>query len=275
MIIDMDPLESLQARILTGDKADYLRDTWKLSDGREAWARLYAVVAGEGIARHHGQTFTLRPGRLYLIPPESGLDLGTPSKVTIWWVHATLLVGGVLDFFRMVAPRYEIADDAAGSLSEMTGDMVDRWREGTLSSRLKAHGILMNLLSRFLPEEGVSPEQHLTADWKRFLPALHRMRDAGERSPTVAELARLTGMTRGHFSLRFHELVGMPPVKYLARSRVERVKALLRAPEPAGLEALARSCGFHDAFHLSKTFKRVAGVSPKAYRLSVGKRTMA
>jgi len=274
MLRGMDALDSLQPRILTGEKGVYRHGIWTLREGREAWARLYAVVEGEGFVRHHGKTFRLAPGRLYLIPPDSGVDLGTPAEVAIWWVHATLLIGGGLDFFRLVEPRYELPDDGRGTLKEAMGKMIELWGAATIPSRLAAHGILLDLLARFMPE-GAILGRSLTPDWRRFLPALHRMGDTGEEPPTVAELARLTGLSRGQFSSRFHELVGMAPVRYLVKSKVERVKALLRSPEAPGLEALAARCGFHDAFHLSKTFKRVTGVSPKNYRQNLGKHPMA
>jgi AraC-like DNA-binding protein len=37
------------------------------------------------------------------------------------------------------------------------------------------------------------------------------------------------------------------------------------------LEMIAESLGFYDAFHFSRTFKKLYGVSPSSYRGSVGK----
>ena len=42
---------------------------------------------------------------------------------------------------------------------------------------------------------------------------------------------------------------------------------MLKTGNPA-LEEVARELGFSDAFHLSKTFKRYTGMSPREFRKS-------
>jgi AraC-like DNA-binding protein len=49
------------------------------------------------------------------------------------------------------------------------------------------------------------------------------------------------------------------------RRRAERAKACLWGTE-APLRAIAESLGFSDAFHFSKCFKRMTGVTPTDFR---------
>jgi AraC-like DNA-binding protein len=82
---------------------------------------------------------------------------------------------------------------------------------------------------------------------------------------TVAELASSTGVSRAALARRFTELVGEPPMTFLAGWRLALAADLLREPD-ATLEAVAQQVGYGSAFALSAAFKRVYGISPKEHR---------
>ncbi|WP_433048043.1 AraC family transcriptional regulator [Dactylosporangium sp. CS-033363] len=82
---------------------------------------------------------------------------------------------------------------------------------------------------------------------------------------TVAELAAKVGVSRALLARRFGELVGEPPMAYLAGWRLALAADLLLEPD-ATLAAVARRVGYGSAFALSAAFKRVRGVSPQAHR---------
>ncbi len=78
-------------------------------------------------------------------------------------------------------------------------------------------------------------------------------------------------MDRSYFSTLFTRCFGLPPSRYVLWQRVEAVQRLLIETDWP-LEALASETGFCDAFHLSKTFKRLTGISPRTYRVERAKR---
>ncbi|RCG24386.1 AraC family transcriptional regulator [Streptomyces diacarni] len=82
---------------------------------------------------------------------------------------------------------------------------------------------------------------------------------------TVASLAAKSGVSRASLARRFTELLGEPPMAYLAQRRIDLAARLLREPG-ATLAAVARRVGYADGFALSAAFKRVRGVSPAEYR---------
>jgi AraC-like DNA-binding protein len=61
----------------------------------------------------------------------------------------------------------------------------------------------------------------------------------------------------------FTDVVGMPPHAYLTQIRANRARALLLAGET--LSGAAYRCGFCDQSHLTRTFKRLFGVTPGSY----------
>jgi AraC-like DNA-binding protein len=89
---------------------------------------------------------------------------------------------------------------------------------------------------------------------------------------TVASLAAATGVSRAALARRFTELVGEPPMTYLAGWRLALAADLLREPD-ATLSAVARQVGYGSSFALSTAFKRVRGVWPAEYRVGAAATT--
>ena len=82
---------------------------------------------------------------------------------------------------------------------------------------------------------------------------------------TVASLAEAARMSRAAFAKRFTELVGEPPMTFLAGWRLAMAADMLRDTD-ATLETVARKVGYGSPFALSTAFKRVHGVSPQEHR---------
>ncbi len=81
---------------------------------------------------------------------------------------------------------------------------------------------------------------------------------------TIADVAAHLSMSPSAFSHGFRDEAGRPPITDLTALRIDFAKGLLL--RGLKLDAVAFQTGFYDAFHLSKTFKRVCGVSPSRWR---------
>lgn len=82
---------------------------------------------------------------------------------------------------------------------------------------------------------------------------------------TVVSLAKRANMSRSGFAARFTELVGEPPLHYLARWRVTRAAELLRDGDEK-IETVANLVGYDNLPAFSRAFKRWLGESPAIYR---------
>jgi AraC-like DNA-binding protein len=82
---------------------------------------------------------------------------------------------------------------------------------------------------------------------------------------TVASLAAAVGVSRALLARRFHELVGEPPLSFLTSWRMALAADLIVSGNEA-VGAVARQVGYASPFTFSTAFKRVHGLSPKAYR---------
>ena len=82
---------------------------------------------------------------------------------------------------------------------------------------------------------------------------------------SISDLATLTSMSESHFSRSFKQSVGIAPYQYLIQQRVKRAQHLLRQPA-ISISDIALDCGFANQTHLTRVFRQIAGMTPKAYQ---------
>jgi transcriptional regulator GlxA family with amidase domain len=98
---------------------------------------------------------------------------------------------------------------------------------------------------------------------------IERTLDAMRREPTrrwtVAELARVAGLSRSAFARRFTQARGIPPLKWLAEHRLELARERLVSTD-LPLAAIAAEVGYACEFAFAKAFKRLFGRAPGLFR---------
>ena len=119
---------------------------------------------------------------------------------------------------------------------------------GILAKALVAH-----LLSR--PFEASDPFEALTSAIKL------RVSDPW----SVEEMADFAGLSRHHFTRRFHEQVGLAPHQFLLEARMGRAAELLTGSNRT-VAQIAQEVGFAHQGQLGYHFKRRLGRSPRDFR---------
>jgi AraC-like DNA-binding protein len=82
---------------------------------------------------------------------------------------------------------------------------------------------------------------------------------------TLETLARLSGSSRSVLAERFAVVVGIPPMQYLARWRMQLASELLTTSN-ANMASIAAEIGYESEASFSRAFKKMVGVPPSAWR---------
>jgi AraC family transcriptional regulator len=82
---------------------------------------------------------------------------------------------------------------------------------------------------------------------------------------SLDEMAQSVGLSTAHFARMFRKSTGQTPHQFVLRQRLERAKAMLRAPDARILD-VAVACGFKTQQHFAQVFRDAWGVSPTEYR---------
>ena len=97
--------------------------------------------------------------------------------------------------------------------------------------------------------------------------ALAHLHETPAHDWSIEELGHLVGMSRSALHDRFVELVGMPPMRYLAQWRMQMAARLLLETR-ATVAAIALDVGYESEAAFARAFKREVGQPPAAWRRS-------
>jgi len=95
--------------------------------------------------------------------------------------------------------------------------------------------------------------------------ALSLMHDAPSFAWTVDELGRRVGLSRSALHERFAEMIGQPPMQYLANWRIQVAAGLLRNTS-AKVASIAQEVGYDSEATFARAFKRLVGKPPAVWR---------
>jgi AraC family transcriptional regulator len=81
----------------------------------------------------------------------------------------------------------------------------------------------------------------------------------------LQDMATVAGLGQHHFSTMFRQSMGISPYRYVVNQRIERAKRHLKQHDAAIID-IALACGFADQSHLTKHFRKLVGMTPRAFR---------
>ncbi len=119
--------------------------------------------------------------------------------------------------------------------------------------------------SELVASLGGAPVSPARALHPRVAKLLRHLRKASPDSDTsLPALAQISGLSSSRLMHAFTESIGIPLRQYLAWQRLQRAAAAIVAGRP--LADAAYAAGFSDAAHMSRTFRRMLGMSPSMLR---------
>ena len=175
-------------------------------------------------------------------------------------------------------PRVIKAGNPSGGGTNWLGELIRVARSESAGKRAGGESILAKLSELMFIEvvrrhlENLPPEQ---AGWLAGLrdpyvgKALSMMHGQPARNWTIEELAREVALSRSVLAERFADLVGMPPMHYLARWRMQIAAGLLSGGN-ANIASVAAEIGYGSEAAFSRAFKKTVGVPPSAWRRRPG-----
>jgi AraC-like DNA-binding protein len=282
-IVESAPAHELKPQILP--KAEHLVAYHILTGGR-----CYARLLG-------GDPVELLPGDVLVFPHgdanvmSSGRDLRAPGVTTSFphrYPHTVIMGNGKPPAATFVCgflgcdrrpfnpllaalPKMMVVRGmSAAWLDSFAGRVTDQSQLG----RPGADGVLTRLAELMFIELLRQYLQDLPAGQTGWLAglrdevvgrALTLLHEQPGRSWTLAELAREAASSRSSLAKRFMELVGQPPMQYLAQWRMQ-VAANLLAQGQAKVASVGTEVGYDSEAAFSRAFKKATGLAPGAFR---------
>lgn len=98
----------------------------------------------------------------------------------------------------------------------------------------------------------------------------HIAENAFDPGLDIAQYLRNSGYAEDYIRMRFKETVGIPPLKFLTKVRIEHACTLFEMyKDQFSLMQVAEKCGYTDYVYFSKKFKQQTGMSPQKYMRTI------
>lgn len=262
--------QELPIGLVPSDLGFFPKAKWHYFERPKGSAELILIlcVQGKGWARFHRREYPVTPGQLLVIGPGQphayGADLLHPWS--IYWCHAAgPLAAKFADnvLVEMPAPILDVGDYPR--LVTLYQEMLDELELGygpdhlVPSSTALSH--LLGLVWKFRRERS---DERIDSTL-RVRRIAEQLGQVPEQTVTVAGLAAMANLSVSHFCALFKRVTGFAPIDYLLHMRVRRACQLLDTTDHP-IKCIAGEMGFADPLYFSRVFRKVHGVSPKAYR---------
>lgn len=206
--------------------------------------------------------------------PTGGFCLGSPSEDIPAFRWSRPLIHAVVHFSPELFPdghkRFRLHAEMAATDMEvlrmvryMQAELQRGAPNGLLFGESLAHGLAVYLHSRY----GTSPASARTGGLgsRRRRVVLDYLHAHCTGPLTLGALASEAGLSLFHFARSFRQEFGVPPHQFLQELRIERGKHLL-SRSSYGHAEISRMLGFSSPSHFTRVFRKVAGVTPAAFR---------
>lgn len=100
---------------------------------------------------------------------------------------------------------------------------------------------------------------------ERILSTVDRMNESLHAPLQLEQLAAEARLSVAHYCAMFKKQIGTTPIQLYSQLRIRRACELLSQTD-LPVRAVADEVGFEDPFYFSRTFKKVMGMSPTAYK---------
>lgn len=264
---------------------------WNYRKVNNPYSRIYYLTEGWGQIHHHGQDFNLRPGQIYLIPCYTTVSLSCAERFTHYYVHFNARIPTGLDIlsifkcnYELEAGRHGIAPqlferllqlnphkqltdyDAAKPIYRQVLDRAARLdQQKSPSDILESNALIRLILAAFFRDYDHPRTSSTLHGIAKFNNVLTHISSHLSESFTLTDLARMANLSPTYFSNLFSQLMGLSPIQYINKRRVEEAQKLLLSSDDT-LFKIAGRIGFSDEYYFSRVFKKIVGVSPDHYR---------
>lgn len=176
-------------------------------------------------------------------------------------LHVKAIAGGARSWLRLTA-RHIVEELDAGRAG--AAEVVTRLADILFIQAVRA----------YFDENGDSAETGWLAAVRdgRIGKALALLHSQPHEPWTVSSLADRVAVSRSAFAMKFKELVGEPPLRYLARLRIHAAAERLRSSDEK-LSAIAAAVGYRSVASFVRSFKRHMEETPGEYRARCGFRS--
>lgn len=288
------PIESMNLMMLNVGIAHHNGD-WNWKDVCSPFTRIYYVIEGNALVHLEGQTVSLRPGHLYIVPAYtthsyecqglfthyylhvyesfknemSLMELyDFPTEVEVPQISKCMMSDVELLFRRMCSQqpgtKLPESDPSSYDNAAQFTDYLERYRNMELWEKIELRGAMLMLFSHFMRK---ATPRVWTHD-ERMKKVLTHIHSHITESIDIEELADVACVTKPYLIRLFKREFNTSPVQYINKKKVERSQLLLFTTD-LPVKEVAYAVGINDHSYFIRLFRKLTDITPQEYRKRV------
>lgn len=229
------------------------------------------IVSGQLTWWVNDAVYHLKRGDYFITKPdeEHGGWNGVMERCELFWfhLHPTLIaeIKPLLDRLHGLKHyAFPAQHDMRALFNRLIVEHTQRREHSALLFKATLYQIVIDVIrahdqfeaNRSHTEQATSPEMKAALQWI----ATHLTEKF-----TIADIATAVNLSTSHFQKRFLAEVGLTPLEYCNRKRIEQAQLLFKACE-GSIAEVAFAVGFSTSQYFSTVFKKYHGITPREYR---------
>jgi|GEM_PF-5495839 len=254
------------------------RPDWRIDPQQVHYHNFFYITKGAGWLEYASQRMEAKTGDLFIAKYgdtcAAGHDPKNPISVYSVGYNLHTPVGHDPIQQAKLPLRLRMSVAHRKAIKTIFGELVKAYKRQDYAGSIAVRGKLLELIARVSDlcqtandkQTIARPTNTVTKD-SRIVEAQRYIDTHLDEPCTVARLARHCGLSPSHFSHLFQKTIGLTPMEFLRRRRVDHAKLML-AESDYSVSEVAEQVGYADPFHFSRVFSKLEGMSPSAYRES-------
>jgi AraC-like DNA-binding protein len=259
-------LVNLQVNVI---EAEYTKcwSTWREINYTPSYNKFYFICDGCGWLQIDGHDFYPEPGQFFLMPAGTLQSYSAINNNPFlkYWCHFTATVGE-RNLFDIIKPPYYFQVKDSFLLESLFKELIEAMKSRDITAPLKVKSSMLQIISYYIENSldlNSVLSESLTSE--RIGTVINYINTHLSEHITVESLAGQLHFHPNYFSRFFKSYLGVSPMQYLHRVRMQKAKELLKQTD-LPVTVIAEQTGFKDLFYFSNTFKNYSGYSPSEYR---------
>lgn len=278
------PIESLNFQILNIGFAQHDAD-WNWQNVVSPFTRIYLVTEGCAKLYLPNTVVELKAKHMYIVPAHTIHSYKCTGKFSHYYLHfyeGFKKETDIFDFYDFpveidsdkldeaifnnmckLHPEAQLPASAPTTYDNMGKfiDYVNRYNGLSLAEKMELRGSILVLFSKFVNK---AQDKVWTQD-KRLAKVLTYIHNNIYEEINIDDLAAMACVTKSHFIRLFVKTIGISPLQYINKKKIDRAELLL-ITDNQPIKEIAYDLGYNDHSYFIRLFKKITSITPMAYR---------
>ncbi|MDU7726400.1 AraC family transcriptional regulator [Clostridium perfringens] len=230
---------------------------------------IHYIIDGEGTYYVNGQSYRLRKNQGFLICPNT-LTYYKASKDNPWtymWISFNGIKAKKYLHYSNLNENNLIFEYTEDDSLEVYINRMLELNKMSYSNELEIQGLLYLFLSKLAitKDERSLKKNNNMSDFYVEKAVEFIQHNYLNPSLKVTDVANFIGLNRSYLTHIFKKSLELSPKEFLLNYRINEASSLLKNTN-LSIGTISKSVGYTDQLAFSKVFKKIKGISPKAYR---------